>query len=235
LALGIALPITSKITLWLFNNVPFYKGLREPQKWVAVMVAVYEVLLVCGLNQLLKRNIVIKNKGWLTILLTFVILLQAPLMVWGGAGQVRPTNYPADWYEANEFIKLESMAENGKCQNKILFLPWHMYMSFNWLGHIVANPAPSFFKCPVIYGKNMEFGGIFGHSADPNEREVEKWALNVGRTNLLEENKLNIGYIILAKETDWQNYLWLNNHPNVEFVKETENLIVYKTKKYDGE
>jgi len=228
LALGIALPITSKITLWLFNNVPFYKGLREPQKWVAVMVAVYEVLLVCGLNQLLKRDIVIKNKGLLTVLLTFIILLQAPLMVWGGAGQIKSVNYPRDWYEVNEFI-----AKEINCKTKILFLPWHSYMNFNWAGKIIANPAPKFFNCPVIYGQNMEFGGIFGHNADLDEREVEKWVLNVGRTNLLEENKLNINYIILAKEVDWQNYLWLGNHPNIELVKETDNLMVYRTKKYE--
>ncbi|MEK9152983.1 MAG: hypothetical protein AAB723_00090, partial [Patescibacteria group bacterium] len=203
LALGIALPSASKITIWLFNNVPFYKGLREPQKWVVALVAIYEVLLICGLNQLLKRNIVIKNKGLLTALLTFIILLQAPLMVWGGAGQIKPANYPRDWYEVNEFVTKEI-----NCKTKILFLPWHSYMNFNWTGKIIANPAPKFFNCPVIYGQNMEFGGIFGHSADLNEREVEKWVLNVGRTNLLEENKLNIGYIILAKEVDWQNYLW---------------------------
>jgi len=226
LALGIALPLVSKITLWLFNNAPFYKGLREPQKWVAVLVAVYEVLLVCGLNQLSKKDIVIKNKGLLTVLLTFIILLQAPLMVWGTAGQTRPVNYPADWQQANDLI-----TKDTHCQSRILFLPWHMYMSFDWIGNIVANPAPSFFKCPVIYGQNMEFGGIFGHSADPDEREVEKWVLNVGRTNLLEENKLNIGYIILAKEVDWQNYLWLGKHPNVEFVEETNNLIIYRVKK----
>ncbi len=228
LALGIALPITAKITLWLFNNVPFYKGLREPQKWVAVLVAVYEILLVCGLTVLSKKKIVVKNKELLAFLLTFVIILQAPLMAWGGAGQVSPIEYPTDWYEVDKLIVQET-----NCESKILFVPWHLYMSFNWIGSIVANPSAKFFKCPVIYGKNMEFGGIFGHSTDPDEREVEKWVLNVGRTDLLEENKFNISYIILAKEVDWQNYLWLDNHPNVEFVKETENLIVYKVKNYE--
>jgi len=228
LALGIALPITAKITLWLFNNVPFYKGLREPQKWVAVMIVVYEVLLVCGLTVLSKKKVVVKNKELLTFLLTFVIILQAPLMVWGGAGQVSPIEYPKDWYEVDKLIVQET-----NCESKILFLPWHLYMSFNWIGSIVANPSAKFFKCPMIYGKNMEFGGIFGHSTDSDEREVEEWVFNVGRTNLLEENKLNISYIILAKEIDWQNYLWLGNHHNVEFVKETENLIVYKVKNYE--
>jgi len=229
LALGIALPITAKITLWLFNNVPFYKGLREPQKWVAVLVAVYEILLVCGLTVLSKKKIVVKNKELLAFLLTFVIILQAPLMVLGGAGQIRPIEYPKDWYEVDKLIVQET-----NCGSKILFVPWHLYMHFKWVGNIIANPAEKFFKCPVIYGKNMEFGGIFSHSTDPDEREVEKWALNVGRTNLLEENKFNISYIILAKEVDWQNYLWLSSHPNVEFIKETENLILYRTKKYEA-
>ena len=230
LALGIALPFFSKINLWLFNNLPFYKGLREPQKWVVVLVAVYEVLLVCGLTALSKEKVVVKNKELLTFLLTFVIILQAPLMVWGGAGQIRPVNYPQDWSEVNSLI-----AKETNCESKILFLPWHLYLHFKWVGNIIANPSVNFFKCPVIYGKNMEFGGIFGHSTDLDEREVEKWVFNVGRTNLLEENKLNISHIVLAKEADWQSYLWLNNHPNVEFLKETENLRLYKTKKYESE
>lgn len=109
-----------------------------------------------------------------------------------------------------------------------MFLPWHLYMHFDWIGKVVANPASKFFKCPVIYGKNMEFGGIFGRSSNPEERKVEDWVFNTGRTNLMQENPLDIGYIVLAKEVDWKNYLWLDNHPNVEFIKETENLRVYR-------
>ena len=163
-------------------------------------------------------------------------------MVWGGAGQVKPRKYPSDWYEVNEFIKSKvqkaksqksrkpesQKIKSQKCNEKILFLPWHLYMSFKWIGSIVANPAPKFFECPVIYGQNMEFGGIFGHSVGKDEKRAERWVFSVGRTNLLQENKINIGYVLLAKEVNWKNYLWLGNHPNLKFVKETKNLILYK-------
>ena len=223
LALGIALPLTSRITLWLFNNIPFYKGLREPQKWVAIMVAVYEALLVLGLIGLFKKKLVIKNKELVTALLTFIILLQAPLMAWGGAGQIRPIEYPQDWYEVNELVVKES-----GCQSKILFLPWHLYMGFRWVGSVIANPSSNFFQCPVIYGENMEFGGIYSQTLKEEQRKIEAWLFSSGKTGLLEKNEYNIGYIVLAKEVDWQGYLWIENHSNVEFVKETKTLRVYR-------
>ena len=122
---------------------------------------------------------------------------------------MRVVDYPQDWYEVNEFIKLESYkVESGRCQSIILFLPWHLYMSFKWIGHIVANPSVRFFECPVLYGKNMEFGGIYSQTLDEEQKKVEDWLRSFGRTDLLIKNELNIGHIVLAKEVDWQNYLW---------------------------
>ena len=226
LALGIALPFTSKITLWLFNNVPFYKGLREPQKWVAVIAAIYEIFLVCGLIELFKKRIVVKHKQLIAFLIFFIILLQAPLLVWGGAGQIKSTNYPSDWYEVDDLIIKDSC-----CKSKILFLPWHLYMGFKWVGNIIANPSPRFFKCPVIYGKNMEFGGIYDRSDDRESVAVRKWLSSRGKTDLLKDNEINIGYIILAKEVDWRNYLWIEKLSGIEFVRETKNLKVYKVER----
>jgi hypothetical protein len=230
LALGIAFPVTSKITLWLFNNIPFYRGLRETQKWVAVLVAVYEILLVYGFIELFKRRIIIKYKELIIILLTGVIIFQAPLLIGGGAGQVGPVDYPKDWYEMNDFIvqKQKLSLRNQKCAERILFLPWHLYMNFKWIGNIVVNPAPSFFQCPVISGENMEFWEIYSQTLKDEQKKVQDWLSSFGQTDLLSKNELNIGYLVLAKEADWQNYLWIENHPELKLEKETENLKVYR-------
>ena len=37
---------------------------------------------------------------------------------------------------------------------------------------------------------------------------------------------------ILAKEVDWQNYLWIENYPSIKLIKETDNLKVYQVEKY---
>ncbi len=229
LALGVSLPTSAEITLWLFDNMPFYQGLRETQKWVAVMVAVYEVFLILGLVKLFERKIVIQNRTLMTILLSFVIIFQAPLLVWGCAGQLKPINYPSDWYEVNDIIVQQTDCYE-KEGNKILFLPWHMYMHFRWVGNIVGNPSAKFFDCPVICGKNMEFGGIYGYAVDREGKEVEKWLFSHGKINILEKNELNISHILLAKEVDWKNYSWIDDCANLELIKETENLKLYEKK-----
>ena len=103
-----------------------------------------------------------------------------------------------------------------------------MYMSFNWVGNLVANPAKYFFSCPVIQGTNMEWGGIYDNSADATGQKIEDWLYNKKDIDYLNNNDLNIKYIILAKEVDWQNYFWLDEIPGLRFEKETENLRLYK-------
>ena len=161
--------------------------------------------------------------------LSGIIIMQTPLLLWGLGGQVKPIQYPNDWREINEFIRLESYkVESKKCDDKILFLPWHMYMNFKWIGTIVANPANQFFDCPVISGTNMEFGGIYDNSQSKEGRAVQLWLASRGRTDFLTANSFGVKYIILAKEIDWQNYLWLNFNPQVKLIKETEMIILYE-------
>jgi len=37
----------------------------------------------------------------------------------GFAGQIKPTDYPADWYEVNDLLNQDNQ------DFKILFFPWH--------------------------------------------------------------------------------------------------------------
>ena len=229
LAVGIRLPIAREITYWLFDNIPFYKGLRETQKWAALIVLVYAVFLAIGVRELFSKKIIQNNAFISKLFLSGIIIMQTPLLLWGLGGQVKPIQYPNDWREINEFIKLESYkVESKKCDDKILFLPWHMYMSFKWIGAIVANPANRFFDCPVISGTNMEFGGIYDNSQSKEGRAVQLWLASRGRTDFLTANSFGVKYIILAKEIDWQNYLWLNFNPQVKLIKETEMIILYE-------
>jgi len=229
LAVGIRLPIAREITYWLFDNIPFYKGLRETQKWAALIVLVYAVFLAIGVRELFSKKIIQNNAFISKLFLSGIIIMQTPLLLWGLGGQVKPIQYPNDWREINEFIKLESYkVESKKCDDKILFLPWHMYMSFKWIGAIVANPANRFFDCPVISGTNMEFGGIYDNSQSKEGRAVQLWLASRGRTDFLTAGSFGVKYIILAKEVDWQNYLWLNFNPQVKLIKETEMIILYE-------
>ncbi|KKT13238.1 MAG: hypothetical protein UV95_C0003G0112 [Candidatus Falkowbacteria bacterium GW2011_GWF2_43_32] len=230
LAVGIKTPLTRGLSLFLYDHLPFYKGLRESQKWVAVIVPIYLFYLTVGVGRL-KDFKLIKNKSYLSaILLSAVIIMQAPSLLWGFGGQIRPTSYPADWHEVNELL-LERSANTGNCSDKVLFLPWHLYMSFNWTGKIVANPAPQFFSCPTQAGTNMEWGGIYDNSQKPDSLAVSAWIRDRGVSGpppVYDEKKFR--YIILAKELDWRDYSWLSEQNYLNLILETETLLFYEIK-----
>ncbi|MFA6919328.1 MAG: hypothetical protein WC244_04465 [Patescibacteria group bacterium] len=223
LAVGVRTGLTKAVTLWLFDNLPFYRGLRETQKWVAIEVVVYLIFLSWGAKEFFQKKIIARQQSVFKIFLAAIIIMQTPLLLWGFGGQVRPTNYPADWYEADKLITAES-----HCQGNILFLPWHAYMGFTWIGNIVSNPAPSFFTCSVISGTNMEWGGIYDNSQDPTGKKVDNWLSASGRTDLLSDDNLSIKYVILAKEVDWKNYQWLSQESQLKLISDTATLRIYK-------
>ena len=229
LALGIKTPLTRGLTLFLYNHLPYYKGLREPQKWVAVMIPIYLFYLTLGAARLARTKIVINNKILSGIILAAIIIMAAPSLIWGFNRQASATPYPNEWYETNNFL-VNRAAQSYGCSDKIIFLPWHLYMSFGWIGRIVANPAPAFFTCPVISGTNMEFGGIYDNSHNPDSDAVAAWLSAKGQSGLPAISGTPPRYIILAKEIDWAKYTWLGGLKYLTLIKETPTLLIYEIK-----
>ncbi|MBI2652580.1 hypothetical protein HYX00_03895 [Candidatus Woesearchaeota archaeon] len=135
-------------------------------------------------------------------------------------------DYPKDWYEINNYLNIDKQDFN------VLFLPWHLYMDFKWIPNQdkrIANPANSFFDKPVIQGDNMEVGTIYSSSNPPRSKYIESLIKNKSITgsNL---KILNVKYVILAKEVDYKNYMYLNNQSDLYLIKETENLYLFKNK-----
>jgi hypothetical protein len=225
LATGIRIPVGREITYFLFNHFPFYKGLRESQKWVSVTVVMYLVFLSLGVRELFSKRIVQQNAIIMKIFIGAVIVMQAPLLLFGFRGQVTPVQYPSDWYAVNQYI-----VHDSGCAGNTLILPWHLYMSFSWIGKIVANPAPEFFQCPVVSGTDMQWGDIFDNSQSVEGQAVADWLGRGGSTNLLRNPAFTIRYVILAKEVDWKSYLGMDANPELQLVMETATLKVYKVK-----
>ena len=227
LAIGLRTNISSKITLFLFNYLPLYKGLRETQKWVAIETIVYLIFLSWGIKDFFQKKIVIQYGAIVKVILAAVIIMQAPLLIWGFGGQVRSSQYPQDWYDVEKIISPAGDCSGGN----ILFLPWHLYMSFVWVGSIIVNPAPTFFSCPVIIGTNMEWGGIYDNSQSPIGQAVSRWLISDGRTDLLQNSAFDISYIILDKELDWNSYAGAIKNSNLDLLYDSGDLLLYRVKK----
>lgn len=225
LAVGIQLPVARTITYWLFDHMPFYKGIRETQKWVALLVIVYGILLTIGINAMMSAKRLLNNQYLVATIVCIIIVLQAPFLLVGFGGQMQATQYPQSWAHIDQRI-LSDQHNPRKCNATTLFLPWHLYMSFRWIGHIVANPAALYFSCPTIIGTNMELGGIYDNSQDPAGIKVEQWIQNKGRNNTLAA--LGVQYVIVNKELDWQTYQWLDSVPSLKLIEENQEFKLYK-------
>lgn len=229
LAVGIKAPVTRPLTLWLYGHLPFYMGLREPQKWVAVLIPIYLYFLTLGASALTRTKLVVENLLVSGLILAAVIIMQAPALLWGFNRQAWPTPYPSDWKAVDQFL-LSRTTAGRPCTDRILFLPWHMYMGFGWAGKIIANPAGTFFSCPVLTGTNMEWGGIYDNSRDPQGAAITAWLRTRGQDGRPALPSGPVRYIMLTKELDYAGYRWLHDLPYLQPLLETATLQVYEIK-----
>jgi hypothetical protein len=222
---AVTLSVASSVTwlLWIYKYVPFYSGLREPQKWVMVVMIVYLLLAVYALEELRKQ----KETNLLTYLFIFLLCLVQVRFFFGFWGQVRTFQFPENWYRLDSYLVQNISAdEKGYCGNRTLVLPWHLYMSYPFVQKITANLAMYFFTCPVIYGTNMEYGGIFDNSVEGTRDPYGKW-LFVDKA--LPPPK-NIQFIILFKTVDWEKYLWLEENSYLQKIEDNADFVLYKVK-----
>lgn len=207
-------------------------GFRDSQKFVALLALSYSWFSAYFLEKLF---------GWLKekkitfayemgLIFLFLPLIYSKGIFFGFWNQLKPIDYPISWYEINKFLKRD------KEPFRILFLPWHQYMYFNFAKKIIANPAPFFFEKQILAGDNIEIDSIYSTSQRPESKYIEsllkvKNSLkNFGK----DLSKINVKYILLAKEADWETYLFLDNQEDLDLILENENFKVYLNKIYQS-
>ncbi|HXH26492.1 MAG TPA: hypothetical protein VNG90_01210 [Candidatus Acidoferrum sp.] len=211
---------------WLASHLPFFAGFREPQKFVMLLTLAYAyfiyqaVMLFAG---------AFKRVKWLqflpALLVSAVVALYSWPMWWGMDTQLHPVQYPADWYAVN--AQLDRDTSSGS----VLFLPWHLYMSFGFADRIIANPAPKFFDWPVIVSDNPEFNTAGPSVYDPLKYQLSNTVLPAaaaGKPVTARLRQLGIRYILLAKELDWQQYNYWGAQPGLRLQANTHTLLLYK-------
>ena len=127
---------------------PFASAMRDSAKYIADLALIESVLLAYGCAYIYIRT---KNKIILIAGL-FVVLLAGSPMFWGLSNTIIPRNYPASWHAWEE--QLAQLPEKPV----VLFLPWHLYLPFDFTNQtVIANPAQQFFThASVIQGDNLE-------------------------------------------------------------------------------
>jgi len=235
LATGISSTITAPLFEVLFAYLPFFSGMREPQKFLAVLTLAYSFLGGYGLSEHhvflgqftgeSKRNLVRK----VLLIMFLVTALVSPFIysyrqLFGFYGQIRNLEYPDEWYEAKEFLTLDSS------DYRILFLPWHMYMRQSWIGRITWNPAPIFFGKPYLASEKLEWMGAEEKSRKPEQNYIDFLLDHKSQIQNFGEllAPLNIKYIVLHKEADYKNYNFLYNQEDLKVIFENSKIVLFE-------
>lgn len=234
MALGVNAPVTGNLTKWVIENVPFMSGFRDSQKFSALIVLAYVYFAARGLNHLLSRS-VSKDPPWKTwkteLLKNGVLILPiiyVPIMLVGFAGQLKPVHYPDSWYSFN------AQLEQDVGQGKVLFLPWHQYMSYDFTRRVIASPAPQFFNAKVLSSQNAELGGIVSASQSSDTIFVEQQILNNAGINNAGERLAEIGveYVLLSEGKGYEQYGFLAGQTDLKEISEQPGLTVYRNEAY---
>lgn len=213
--------------------IPFAAGYREPHKFVGLLALAYAFLAgqaVYILERYKEQGKTVK----LTLAGTAMLLIPityAPTMWWGFNNQLVPRNYPGGWNDMQRYLNRD------RSNSRVLFLPWHLYMSFDFSDRIIVNPADKYFDKPTIISNNLEFHGAAPTFPDREKSELDSILSKAFRRQDLGKRlePFNIKYILLAKDNDYEKYAYLDSQSELILVKENADLKLYLNDAYKGE
>ena len=229
LSLGTQGP-TGPLFSWFYNHLPFFQLMREPQKFLMLWALCLSVFFAFGSERILLS---VKSKG-IQSLVALVLCVSFPVaytptMFAGLSNQISLSTVPAAYQQANKLM--------GPGQGLILYLPWHIYMSYPFANNrVVANIADGIFTRGVISGDNVESGGVSTQSTSARSAFLEGLYANSSTITNFGElvEPLGVQYIVLTKSADWKSYTWLNKQSDLKLVIGNTSLKVWENSAFNS-
>ncbi|MFA6215601.1 MAG: hypothetical protein WC768_03470 [Patescibacteria group bacterium] len=167
---GVGETIFKGFNQFLFNQLWFWPGFRDTEKWSGLLCLSYSYFAAFGLYVILEKlsnKFAARLKYFIALIFLIPILYTYP--IWGGfSRQLKPVWFPASWQQTNQLLN------DDQSDFKILFLPWHQYLSLGFNQKLITlNPAKEFFDREVIIGENMEIGEIFSQGGNELANEIQ--------------------------------------------------------------
>ena len=233
LEMGVSDPATAGLVTWLNVHVTPYRGLRDAGKWAALLALVYSQLFGLGaaaiLGWLRTRSLGLRKSEWIAGI-AGGLLLAVPLyygngLLFGAHGEIKPSQYPAGWYQADRVLAAD------KSPGLTLFLPWHEYMSYSFIqnqNRIVAPPAIAFFSVPVLTSTDPEVPGVVP-PANPDQLAISS-LVQAGNSGEWAKvlSAQGVKYVLLAHELDWSSYAYLDSQSGLVRVGDYGSIVLYR-------
>jgi len=222
LALGTQGP-TGPLFRFLFDHVPLFQVMREPQKFLCLTALAYAVLFGWGAQQLLtwaRQDRAMRLA--VGVLVVALPLAYSPTFVNGLSGQVRGVNVPAGFAAADRLM--------GDGPGQVLVLPWHQYLGFPWSHGVIANPAPVLFHRDVIVGDNVELPGVYSTSTSSRSGYLQsRYAQGAAQSDFGSAvAAVGVRYVVVAKTLDWQSFDWLHDQHDLRVALDTPDLTLFE-------
>jgi hypothetical protein len=233
LAIGVADSHIAPIIQWLDRTLPVYRGMRDAGKWSVLLALAYSQLVPVGAVLAINWIRVRLRTGRIRELgegLAIGLALAIPMyygngLLFGMHGQVQPSEYPQGWYAADHDLH----ADGGS--GRALFLPWHEYLHLSFVRNVnavIACPAPGFFSIAVLSSLDPQTPGLKAPDS-PDQTSVDallregshgQWAATLAERN--------VEYILLARESDWRSYRFLDNEAAIVKVGDYDSIVLYR-------
>jgi hypothetical protein len=231
LALGNQGP-TGWLFLWMYNHVPFFSIMREPQKFLMLLALAYAVLFGWGVERLSQSDISPSRFG--AVVTTFLLSVALPLgycatIFDGLAGQVTSSTLPSAYQQADDVM--------GTGVGNVLVLPWHIYMEYPFTnGRVIANLGPTTFRRNVISGDNVQADDVETQSTSPRSAYLVQLFNDGAKTERFGElvRPLGVQYVVLSKTVDWPSYSFLNHQKDLKLILDNQSLEVWRNLAYEG-
>ncbi|MFC7136126.1 hypothetical protein [Halobaculum litoreum] len=239
LGVGVAVPAVAPLYR-AFAATPVGAGMREAGKFVALVALALSLLGAVGVRRLradlraaaAERSLSPDRRRLLAA--CFVALLVALPLVYtlpmaaGFGGAYGATDYPDDWHAVDERLA----ADDG--DYRVLYLPWHQYMRYEWAGGTVAAPAPLFFGPDTVASRDPDLG-IGSQATDPTHRRLDALlAEPPGDGFGAAVAPLGVKYVVVSKTADYERYAGLDGASDLAVVHRGDDLLVYENRAFDG-
>lgn len=218
--------IFAPLNRWLFENLPYYSGMREPHKWIMFLSLVY-AFFVPYLFLVAHRRY--PSRRWM--LSGVLPIVYVPYMLRWGWGQIWVYKYPSERIEARNYLSEqidekyddceyqfdgEKRVTSSMCYSSVVF-PRHWYARVSWTNQTVLSSIMKFFHEDALYGDNLEMWDIYSRSTRLESKVVEKYISPRGRfRDEIDQDELDefmndlewlwIQYIVVLKEDDFEWY-----------------------------
>lgn len=228
LALGDASPVSWMFTMF-GEQLPIYMLFRDSQKFVGMLCLGYSILCSYGAHGLIESRPKWKNA---IIALVIIVPVLFNFGFFGYIGQIRTTQYPADWAEAARLVALDPSDFN------VLILPPYLYNTYSWSNSsqkTLASPAGAIFNKPIVVSLGVMTQHVYTDMRDPYGSYIDSIFKRRQFINNTAEllAPINVKYIVVLKEyADSDSFLWLFKRKGgvdgIDLIYEGESLYLFR-------